>query len=341
MPSSIQSQPIQVRITHQQGKQDDPNDLAFQQLVNNVRSYPSFEEKNNWITFEIKDNNDLLSFFSTDVFLTCIDNGVLKFTLKRKPPKLGAEFEEQLALLESKGFTRRGQNVRLLQKFDGDMDKVLEILEARKAQNHVHKFEEQLAALTERGFTHRGKNLGLLHRFDGDIEEVIRVLEKQGKKGTQFEEQLAILAERGFTKRGRNLGLLRRLGGDVEEVVKCLEKNGRIDWEEKEAQYSSELAQLEAMGFDRRPKNLRLLNRFDGSVEDVSRFLCNQQGKDKRNDEQECLEKYQIHLKVLNDLGYTNQKLNLRLLQRFGGDMKQVVPVLDKKGNNKKQQNKK
>eukprot|EP00005_Dracoamoeba_jomungandri_P005650 CAMPEP_0174249808 /NCGR_PEP_ID=MMETSP0439-20130205/137_1 /TAXON_ID=0 /ORGANISM="Stereomyxa ramosa, Strain Chinc5" /LENGTH=348 /DNA_ID=CAMNT_0015329717 /DNA_START=50 /DNA_END=1096 /DNA_ORIENTATION=+ len=332
------SQPIQVQITFKQrGKRNDDGqqDSFLEKVVGDKSSCPSFFAKNNWISFEVQDKSELSALFSDELFLEGLDNGVLKIKLRRKAAKFSPrgkpeEFQEKLTLLESKGFTRRGQNVRLLKKFEGDIDKVVETLEARKAQTpckRTSKFEEELNTLAERGFTRRGKNIGLLHRFNGDVDEVVKVLEKQGNEKSGFEEQLAILADQGFTRRGRNLGLLRRFDGDVDEVVRCLGE--KTDWQAKQEQYASELAQLEEMGFDRKHKNLRLLNRFDGNVEEVTSFLLAKQNK--RNNFEECIAKYQIHLNVLREMGYTNQKRNLRLLRRFDGDLKQVVPILDKK----------
>eukprot|EP00005_Dracoamoeba_jomungandri_P002440 CAMPEP_0174253576 /NCGR_PEP_ID=MMETSP0439-20130205/2943_1 /TAXON_ID=0 /ORGANISM="Stereomyxa ramosa, Strain Chinc5" /LENGTH=347 /DNA_ID=CAMNT_0015334677 /DNA_START=23 /DNA_END=1062 /DNA_ORIENTATION=- len=334
------TQTIQVQISFKQrGKRNDDCQDFLEKLVERKSSCPSFVARKKWISFEVKEKSGITSFFSDELFLESIERGVLKITLKRKPtssPRGNTELQDKLALLESKGFTRRGQNVRLLNKFDGDMDKVMEALEARRAPTPCKrhsKFEEELAILTERGFTKRGKNFGLLHRFDGDVDEVIKVLEKLGKEKNPFDEQLAILADKGFTRRGRSLGLLHRFDGDVDEVVKFLQekKCGGIDWQAKEEQYAAELAQLEEMGFDRKHKNLRLLHRFDGSVEEVTSFLLAKQHK--RNSFHECTDKYKMHLNVLKDMGYTNQKRNLRLLTRFDGDLKQVVPVLDKTGN--------
>jgi len=389
--AETQTQPIQVQITvRQKSKGDDDSQTSFQMLAEKLSSRPSFQARRNWMSFKICDETEVTSFFNDEGLRQNLDEtvnqGVVRITLKRDDSKYQGqlatlsnkgfnrrgqnirllkkfdgemdkvvevlearkaqncnqhEFNEKLVLLENKGFNRRAQNIRLLKKFDGEMDKVVEVLEARKAQNcNQHEFNEKLVLLENKGFNRRAQNIRLLKKFDGEVDKVAEVLEAQKARNTaqcsKFEEQLQVLAERGFNKRGRNKGLLHRFDGDVEQVIQFLqEKNGQRNTNQgrkecnlKELQFSSQLQQLEEMGFDKRKQNIRLLNRFEGDVQRVTSFLLDRQRGGKRSNLEEDLERYQAQLQVLKELGYTNTKLNVRLLRRFNGEVDKVANVL-------------
>eukprot|EP00010_Vexillifera_abyssalis_P007646 CAMPEP_0201545804 /NCGR_PEP_ID=MMETSP0173_2-20130828/2231_1 /ASSEMBLY_ACC=CAM_ASM_000268 /TAXON_ID=218659 /ORGANISM="Vexillifera sp., Strain DIVA3 564/2" /LENGTH=148 /DNA_ID=CAMNT_0047954309 /DNA_START=43 /DNA_END=485 /DNA_ORIENTATION=+ len=137
-----------------------------------------------------------------------------------------SSFGNKLQLLQEAGFTRRPQNIRLLRRFQGDVNQVIVFLtekrnkqtkkqakkQAKKeAKNNISpQMEKQLLQLEEAGFGKpRHRNIRLLRRFQGDVNQVIDFLtEKRNKQANkqaknnnispQMEKQLLQLEEAGF-----------------------------------------------------------------------------------------------------------------------------------------------
>jgi len=120
------------------------------------------------------------------------------------------ELAEKLKILEEKGFKCKMRNIRLLKKFDGDVDKVSEMLLSRKNKGG---YAEKLQTLQENGYDNTGINVKLLRRFDGDVTKVMDILTKSKK-----------LEESGRTHVWMNIRLLIRFDGDLEKVEKVWDK---------------------------------------------------------------------------------------------------------------------
>lgn len=157
------------------------------------------------------------------------------------------------------------------------------------------KYAAQVAVLKSEGLPHGPFVLAALERLDGDMDELLRRLrarqERVAAVEAQYAGELAQLREMGvlksedeqeaqpgakpkFCRNPKNhcLRLLVKTDGDVEKVAKKLRKweEKRESWRQKteklKTRFSSELAQLEEMGFTNTHCLIRLLNSCDGDV---------------------------------------------------------------------------
>jgi hypothetical protein len=114
-------------------------------------------------------------------------------------------------------------------------------------------------------------------------------------------------------------------------------------------EYAQKLDQLSEMGFDMRKKNIKLLNRFNGDVSAVVQFYQKKMNKSYDRDiskagritqklkflrepnprakpvKQEYLNLYASQLHYLNQQGFRNNKLNVKLLYKFNGSTVSVI----------------
>ena len=158
----------------------------------------------------------------------------------------------------------------------------------------------------------------------------------------------------GFTKPRLNLRLLQRNNGDVEATVQQI-LNFKSHWKSHEDQISPEtqekLKVLEALGYEKRWKNLKLLFKYGGDVELVTvhyenkgkkhsmkghkhskghhHGMCHGKSKSPINSETES------KLNELKSKGFSKKWKNLKLLHKFNGDLAKVVSHYETKGDRK------
>jgi hypothetical protein len=137
------------------------------------------------------------------------------------------ELSQKLAEIESRGYKCKPKIIRLLRRFDGDVEQVCQVL---AKQNHKDKFSAQINTLEEKGYTARGINIKLLKRFDGDMNKVMDILSKE-----------KILQESGCSHTWMNIRLLMKHEGDVEKVKSI--------WEKKKEKFDKKMEKRRSKAF--------------------------------------------------------------------------------------------
>jgi hypothetical protein len=146
------------------------------------------------------------------------------------------ELTEKLKEVEARGFKCKGKIIALLKRYDGDVDKVCEMMVEHQARKgNPAEMQEKLAVLRERGYPQNGINVRLLRRFEGDLDKTVDILEKQ-----------QMLVEAGCTHTWMNVRLLLKHEGDVEKV--------KIIWNEKQEKLLRKQAKRRSKAFEKADK---------------------------------------------------------------------------------------
>ncbi len=154
-----------------------------------------------------------------------------------------------LRYLEDRGFTNKRQNIKLLKKHSGEVEKVIQVLAERstkrkerimnlKATEEI--YSSLLSDLEAKGFSQKRLNIRLLKKNANDVEKVIQKLteidarrqEKRRKRASRFlqepqqadedDEKLSELEAKGFINKRLNVRLLKRHSHDVGKVLQVL-----------------------------------------------------------------------------------------------------------------------
>ena len=178
---------------------------------------------------------------------------------QQQPEQPRSQFEAELAELKARGFKCEGVCLRLLHKFDGDVEKVaarMETFRQARLEKHQHhqqtvpttdsEHSAQIDALMAKGLP-RHKCERLLRKFDGDLARVEQALENRRKWMTD--------------------------ASDASGSGKCHGKRHGCGLKEAKQQYASEIAQLKDMGFRRKWAIVPLLKQHNGDVQAVALAL--------------------------------------------------------------------
>jgi len=201
----------------------------------------------------------------------------------------------------------------------------------------THNFETQLCELRNRNLNNSRKNLALLKKFGGDVEQVISWYDRKENKCNNHSSKLQELQDLGFPYPKKNAVLLRKFNGDIERVKQWYENKGAkkdskfAAQQQRRSDYSSQLQQLNGLGFKNERKNIKLLNNFDGDVEKVVSWYKSRETERPRGPV--CSENYQTQLVSLCDQGYPNRNKNIKLLNKFEGDVSRVIEWYTNKQN--------
>ncbi|CAF3930522.1 unnamed protein product [Adineta steineri] len=213
---------------------------------------------------------------------------------------------EQLTMLKDR-FPHINENklTRVLQRHDGDFDKVCARLSQREVRcNKWESLETRFGpAITTLQQEHpsiqsfkRFRLLKTMEHFDGDIGKVNEFLQKVETKHchkdrdtsisrcqrreelkTKYASQLAQLATSGINvDRPWVLRLLEKHEGDVNKVIEIKAKFAEFD-----TKYANQIAQLEAEGFSIKNKRVlaRLLEKSNGDIDVVKQLVQERQEK--------------------------------------------------------------
>jgi len=221
-----------------------------------------------------------------------------------------------LKQLEEMGFTKKGLCVRLLVKFDGDVQKVAEEMRAwqqaynlRKEQKHGQKKE--------------------LKRWEKEEKRAVKQQLREEKEKYKCEKRAlktALKEENQQKKKEKHVREQRGNGAHCHRMSN-----------EEVAQLEPKLKQLEEMGFNRRYQAIRLLKKHDGDVGKVASILTQKREdrlqrcakKGPKQEKWKALEdKHKDALTALAGRGFTHKRLNIRLLERNNNDMEKVVALL-------------
>ncbi len=148
--------------------------------------------------------------------------------------------------LEAKGFTHKRQNIRLMRKHNGDVDRVIQVLTNKSAKRQKRmvmnatdesSFGSVLCELEAKGFSNKRLNIRLLKKHDHNVDNVIQVLTQISEKRQEkrknrvskpqeaYEELRPLLSEletKGFTNKRKNIRLLKKHGNEVGKVLQIL-----------------------------------------------------------------------------------------------------------------------
>ena len=204
---------------------------------------------------------------------------------------------------------------RLLEKFNGDAEKVVLRIRKRKLKAHsnkclpetqstpiVRQWAAEIKQLQDQGLDFPMVAHRLLSKFDGDVDKVASVLNKHRRRWEK-----------------RNTKMAARLA--------------------KEQQWEAEIKQLQDQGLDFPMVAHRLLNKFDGDVDMVASVLNKHRRRwEKRNTkmaarlakEQNNAPQWEAEIKQLQDQGLDFPMVAHRLLNKFDGDVDMVASVLNK-----------
>jgi len=101
------------------------------------------------------------------------------------------DYSHEVEALVQKGFCNRKQNLKLLQKFGGNIAQVENFLNSKRKQLPekfaplLEQYAEQLAVLNHKGFCNQRKNLNLLQRHNGDLVLTLQKLQKPPRGGNK------------------------------------------------------------------------------------------------------------------------------------------------------------
>jgi len=194
----------------------------------------------------------------------------------------GAEqFATEIAELQSRGFKWKKMMIRLLTQFDGDVDKVSEIMAKRRAASEAKAavnaasepgevdrealYADQIAALEASGFKCRKMMLRLLTKFDGDVEKVTEIITKRKAARQAKNGPAAAVTVASVTAAEPSREAL------AAELAECGEEPSVAD---PEAFYAEQIAALQDSGFKWKKLMIRLLAKHDGDVDKVSEIMA-------------------------------------------------------------------
>lgn len=293
--------------------------------------------------------------------------------LQQSPQTQDDQVELLLVKLEELGLgsekRKRRRNAKLIRKFDGDLNKVISVIErrrdrsGRRPENKSETYDtvdaepliKQLEEMGFRGTEGMNRRLArLLRKFNYDVAGVEAFLnqrkarchearmQRKGPKQVIDEDTMTSLLRqldaKGFggdeRKTRRNARLVRRFGGDLHQVEAVLTTRKAKMINDIPPEYEQLLAQLDTKGLGgddfERKRNVRLIKRFNGDLARLEGLIARRQAA------KQALAKYEPLLSQLEEKGMGStdpvaKRRNLRLLKRFDGDIAQVEACLDKR----------
>jgi orotate phosphoribosyltransferase len=189
-----------------------------------------------------------------------------------------AQLEPKLAQLEELGFHCQHKAMRLLQKHEGDVEKVASIL--------TYKREEKLQRCAKKLEKWQAKKQKKSRKYakDEEANESAHCKRISNEEVILFEPQLKQLEEMGFNRRYQAIRLLKKHEGDVAKVASILtrKREERLKhvakrqekWQALEDKHKDALAALAERGFTCKRLNIRLLERNDNDMEKVAALLA-------------------------------------------------------------------
>jgi hypothetical protein len=95
-------------------------------------------------------------------------------------------------------------------------------------------------------------------------------------------------------------------------------------------EYSSQMHQLQIMGFNNKQLNLEALSRNGGNIERSIEYIVstNQAQQTQPKKEPSAQSQYNSQLQQLQSMGFTNQKLNLEALERNNGSLEKSIEFI-------------
>ena len=163
-----------------------------------------------------------------------------------------------LEKLKAQGLDYPGLSLRLLRKFDGDVDKVADRLQRRrdimkrpKNSRSSQRWSAEIKQLQDAGLDYPVAANRLLNKFNGDVDKVAVIL---NKRKPQLEQRKAKMAQQKQRKQ--------------QSMPATVSPNPSSN-----QQWSAEIKQLQDAGLDYPVAANRLLNKFNGDVDKVAVIL--------------------------------------------------------------------
>ncbi len=251
----------------------------------------------------------------------------------------------QLSEIEAKGFANKRQNIRLLKKHNGNVDKVIQVLTelSAKRQKRMEKRKSATRLPDDEPSDHEArnnKNAQPQVKLEGAADESSRATSSISATDEEnLESLLRELEIKGFAKKKQSSRLLRKHNGDVDRVIQVLTNKSAKRQESMmnatdEDSLGSVLCELEAKGFSNKRLNVRLLKKNDHNVDKVIQVLT--QASDKRQEKrknrvnklQAAYEELSPLLSELETKGFTNKRKNIRLLRKHDNEVGKVLQIL-------------
>merc|ERR1712137_935581 len=206
---------------------------------------------------------------------------------KPSPLKLERKYAIQLTQLQKKGFKNKKRCLRLLDQFHGNVHQAELILSQSNPRGPNapqralrQQYSEELQRLQLLGFKQPGRNLKALIKFQGDVDQALQFLQTQRKLNPRqqetkdlrekFGDQGRVLKQQGFSQLRRNLLALKQSDGDLDLAKQWLIENRSrqaIKIQALEQQFADQLVQLEQAGYPNRKRNIRILNKVEGNLQ--------------------------------------------------------------------------
>ncbi len=249
-----------------------------------------------------------------------------------------ADYEPLLRELETKGFSNKRMNIRLLKKHNGDINKVTQVLIERSSKHH----ERIMMKKTRKGIVQDETPKGQceIANPQPEMSQGASVEEPGPSEMTALEPITSIPVD--CQDEDLNL-MLKKHSGEVEKVIQVLTQQSTKRQEKimimkaTEEIYSSMLSDLEAKGFSQKRLNIRLLKKNANDTEKVIQQLtamCARRQEKRKKRASRFLQGPQQpyeddeKLKELEAKGFYNKNLNVRMLKRRGHDISKVLQVL-------------
>jgi uncharacterized protein YbcI len=195
----------------------------------------------------------------------------------------------------------------------------------RKFQELAQRYSKEVEDLASSGYANQRLVLRLLHRCGGNVNQVEQILLKKRDNQQKFPQTRKY---NGDLKRAENP---RQCWKKMRQAPKSTQEDVRS--------YSAEVEILVAKGFNRCLVS-RLLNKFEGNVDQVEQILLKKREKQKcKLHAQDPAQDYANEIEILASKGFTNSRLVARLLNKFNGNLDQVEQFLLKKQQNKLSKN--
>ncbi len=254
------------------------------------------------------------------------------------------KLNSMLADLEAKGFANKRQNIRLLKKHNGDVDKVIQVLMEGHTKKRLLATRRRAGAQDDTTKSERVAidilpevKLEATNLSNGTCEAIVSI----PVADENLDSYLRVLEIKGFTKKKRNSRLLRKHNGDVDRVAQVLtnisakrQERMVMNATDELSSFGSVLRELEAKGYSNKRLNIRLLKKNDHNVEKVIQVLIqiSEKRQEKRKNRVSKLQKANEELSpLLSELetkGFTNKRKNIRLLKKHGNDVDKVLQLL-------------
>lgn len=230
-----------------------------------------------------------------------------------------------LQKLEEMGFTgKRGLCVRLLVKYDGDVDQVAMEMkawaQAREAQEKLKVEREQKKKLKEEYMAKKALVISQKKEIFEEKKKRRELMLEKKKLKEELKQERALKKAEILEKRK----LLKQALLKEKELTKITNDSSFGE------EYKTQLATLESMGFTCKHRNVRLLKKVDGDVTKVIDLLAFKekerlQAFAERKDLNEFEAANRAAFARLAELGHVNKRLNYRLLKQKGGDVDKVI----------------